>query len=48
VQAGLARRGQYRISWSCLVIAAVAERHGVTPLHDNSSYDQIAEFTGQA
>ncbi len=30
------------------VIAATAERHGVTVLHHDGDYDMIAAITGQA
>jgi predicted nucleic acid-binding protein len=47
-QASLAERGQHRIAWPDLVIAAVAERHQVTLLHYDAGYDLIAGITGQA
>jgi predicted nucleic acid-binding protein len=46
IQAALAERGQHRIAWPCLVIAAVAERHEVTLLHCDASYDHIDAVTG--
>jgi predicted nucleic acid-binding protein len=47
IQAALAERGQHRIAWPDLVIAAVAERHRVILLHYDADYDLIAEVTGQ-
>jgi predicted nucleic acid-binding protein len=47
IQAELAKRGQRRIAWPDLVIAAVAERHRVAILHYDADYDAIAEITGQ-
>jgi predicted nucleic acid-binding protein len=46
-QAALAERGQHRIAWPDLVIAAVAERHRVALLHYDADYDRIADVTGQ-
>jgi predicted nucleic acid-binding protein len=46
-QATLAERGQHRIAWPDLVIAAVAERHRVALLHYDADYDLIADITGQ-
>jgi predicted nucleic acid-binding protein len=48
IQAELAKRGQHRMAWPDLVIAAVAERHRVTVLHYDAGYDAIAEITGQS
>ncbi|GAA1262721.1 type II toxin-antitoxin system toxin ribonuclease C21 [Kitasatospora nipponensis] len=49
VQAALVGAGNRRaLSMADLVIAAVAERHGVTVLHDDGDYDMIAEVTGQS
>jgi predicted nucleic acid-binding protein len=48
VQAALAARGAHRAaSIPDLLIAAVAERHGVTVLHYDADYELIAEVTGQ-
>jgi predicted nucleic acid-binding protein len=47
LQAALAARSRHRIAWPDLVIAAVAERHGVTLLHYDADYDLIADITGQ-
>jgi predicted nucleic acid-binding protein len=47
IQSELAKRGQHRIAWPDLLIAAVAERHRVTLLHYDADYDLIAEITGQ-
>ncbi len=48
VQAELMSSGRLRaIPWSDLVIAAIAERHGVTVLHYDSDFDMIEEITGQ-
>ena len=35
------------VPWTLLVVAAVAERHQVTLLHDEPAFDQIAKVTGQ-
>lgn len=49
VMSELARRGLHRSAGPVdLVIAAVAERNGLTVLHYDSDYDRIAEVTGQA
>jgi predicted nucleic acid-binding protein len=49
VQGLLAQRAQHRsVSIPDLLIAATAERHGLTVLHYNGDYDRIAEITGQA
>lgn len=48
IQADLVKRGQHRMAWPDLVIAAVAERHRVTVLHYDADYDLIAEVTGQS
>jgi predicted nucleic acid-binding protein len=48
IQGELAKRGQHRIAWPDLVIAAVAERHRITLLHYDADYDLIAGITGQS
>lgn len=49
IQATLAERGEHRgASLPDLMIAAVAERAGVTVLHYDADYDLIASVTGQA
>ncbi len=48
VQAGLWRGGQVRsVGLPDLLVAAVAEREGVTVLHYDADYDLIAKVTGQ-
>ncbi|MFD8784142.1 PIN domain nuclease [Kitasatospora sp. NPDC059599] len=48
VQALLTAEGNWRaLSVPDLVIAATAERHGVTVLHYDGDYDMIAAVTGQ-
>lgn len=48
VQGELARIGRHRAAPPPdLIIAAVAERYGVTVLHYDSDFDVIAEVTGQ-
>lgn len=48
VQAALCEQGLQRaVSLPDLIIAAVAERHGVCVLHYDSDYDFIAQVTGQ-
>lgn len=48
VQGDLARRGAHRaVSIPDLLIAATAERHGVTVMHYDSDYELIGEVTGQ-
>lgn len=48
VQGDLALRGAHRAtSIPDLLIAATAERHGVTVLHYDGDYDLIADVTGQ-
>ena len=45
----LARRGRHRaVGLSDLLIAAVAERAGLTILHYDADYEHVAEATGQA
>jgi predicted nucleic acid-binding protein len=48
VQAVLASQSRLReVGMADLLIAAVAERHGLTLLHYDSDFDTIAEITGQ-
>ena len=48
VQSFLARRGQHRAaSVPDILIAAIAERSGLTVLHVDKDFDLIAEVTGQ-
>jgi predicted nucleic acid-binding protein len=48
VQATLAAQSRLReAGMADLLIAAVAERHGLTLLHYESDFDTIAEITGQ-
>jgi predicted nucleic acid-binding protein len=46
VQALLAAQGQ-RVDWPTLIVAAVAERHGLTVIHNNSGLERISRVTGQ-
>jgi predicted nucleic acid-binding protein len=49
VQGLLAQRAQHRsVSIPDLLIAATAERYGLTVLHYDGDYDRIAALTGQA
>ena len=49
VQAKLAKRSQHRaVSLPGLLIAACAEKAGLTVLHYDADYDRIAKLTGQA
>ncbi|MFD7662270.1 PIN domain nuclease [Streptomyces sp. NPDC059788] len=49
VQNALAHRNEHRaVSVPDLLIAATAERHGLTVLHYDGDFDLIAEVTGQA
>lgn len=49
VQAELAEKSAHRVAaLPDLLIAATAERHGVTVLHYDHEYDLIASITGQA
>lgn len=49
VQAMLAERSQHRaVTLPDLLIAACAERAGLTVLHYDADFDRIAEVTGQA
>jgi predicted nucleic acid-binding protein len=47
VQRLLVERGAFDVPWPALVVAAVAERHGVAVLHANACFDVIARVTGQ-
>lgn len=48
VQRDLSRGGQLRSAKiPDLLVAATAERHGVTVLHYDGDFDRIAEITGQ-
>ncbi|MBA4866785.1 PIN domain nuclease [Streptomyces sp. PSKA54] len=48
VQSLLIAKGNWKaLSVADLIIAATAERHGVTVLHYDGDYDMIAEVTGQ-
>ncbi|WP_105975194.1 PIN domain nuclease [Streptomyces geranii] len=48
VQGLLAEKGMHReVSIPDLLIAATAERHGVTVLHYDGDFERIAEITGQ-
>lgn len=47
VQGLLAERGQHRLPIPDLVLAATAERHEATVLHDDKDFDLIAAVTGQ-
>lgn len=45
----LAEKGKHRsVGIPDLLIAAVAERHGLTLVHYDSDFDHLAEVTGQA
>jgi predicted nucleic acid-binding protein len=46
-QSQLARAGRHRLAPADLMIAAIAERHGVGVLHYDADYDLIATVTGQ-
>lgn len=48
VQALLAAEGHRVAGWAALMVAAVAERHGVTVLHCCADFDLIGKVTGQA
>lgn len=39
---------RHRVDWPALIVAAVAERHGVAVLHSSTAFDWIAKVTGQA
>ncbi|MFI6574962.1 PIN domain nuclease [Nocardiopsis sp. NPDC050513] len=48
VQAAAVRKGNHRaLSMADLLIAATAERHGVSVLHYDEGYEQIAAISGQ-
>ncbi|WP_420444373.1 PIN domain nuclease [Candidatus Poriferisodalis sp.] len=47
IQHLLARRSQHRLPLPDLLIAAVAEVHGLTLVHYDADYDRIADITGQ-
>jgi predicted nucleic acid-binding protein len=49
VMVQLAAKGKHRsVGIPDLLIAAVAERHGLTLVHYDSDFDHVAEATGQA
>ncbi|MEV0392689.1 PIN domain nuclease [Polymorphospora rubra] len=49
IQIRAVQRGNHRaLSMADLLIAATAERHGVTVLHYDGDFDMIAALTGQA
>jgi len=48
VQGELARSGRHRVPIPDLLVAAAAEKAGLTVLHYDSDYDTIASVTGQA
>ena len=49
VQALLAGQGRHRaVGIADLLIAAAAERHGLTVLHYDSDFDAVTDITGQA
>lgn len=47
VQGELSRSGRHRVPIPDLLVAAVAEKEGLTVLHYDSDYDTIASVTGQ-
>jgi predicted nucleic acid-binding protein len=47
VQALLVEAGHHQVAWPRLIVAAVAERHGVPVLHYEPVFAVIAEITGQ-
>jgi predicted nucleic acid-binding protein len=47
LQDELARRGQHRVPIPDLIIAAAAERAGLSLLHHNADFERIAAATGQ-
>jgi predicted nucleic acid-binding protein len=47
VQGLLAQHGQHRLAIPDLLIAAAAERAGLTVLHYDTDFDRIADITGQ-
>ena len=48
VQGQLAKQGKHRLPIPDLIVAAAAEAHGLTVLHYDSDFDQIAKLTAQA
>jgi predicted nucleic acid-binding protein len=49
VMVQLAAKGKHRsVGIPDLIIATVAERHGLTLVHYDSDFDHVAEVTGQA
>jgi predicted nucleic acid-binding protein len=48
VQGLLAQRGQHRLAIPDLLMAAAAERAGLTVLHYDTDFDRIADITGQS
>jgi predicted nucleic acid-binding protein len=48
VQGLLARRGQHRLAIPDLIIAAAAEKAGLTVLHYDADFERIADVTQQA
>jgi predicted nucleic acid-binding protein len=48
VQALLVEHGKVGVPWPALLVAAVAERCGVTVLHCTAAFDLIVKITGQA
>ncbi len=48
VQGLLVERGELAVPWAVLLVAAVAERHGVAVLHGRACFDLVAGMTGQA
>jgi predicted nucleic acid-binding protein len=47
VQGELAKTGRHRVPIPDLLVAAAAEKSGLTVLHYDSDYDTIAQVTGQ-
>lgn len=47
IQIHLAEQGHHPAAWPEMVVAAVAERHGMSVLHCNGVFDEIAAMTGQ-
>jgi predicted nucleic acid-binding protein len=47
VQSLLVEHGEVAVAWPALVVAAVAERHGVTVLCCDPCFDVIVKITGQ-
>jgi predicted nucleic acid-binding protein len=47
VQGELAKRGKHRLPIPDLIVAAAAEQHGLTVLHYDRDFDQIAKVTAQ-